>query len=262
MTILILFHTSFRDLKHFYLFVQTRMKIDFPHTIMSYNRFVELQRTFAFLLLSLSKWRHCSNTPVFLLSTLLLSATATSKEKSSTKHSRNLPREREMHPRMVLWIQPSSDYQWQGKTSSTFFSLRAMRTTERCWNIWTSTNESLASSSKAGDISRKISSNSSLLTESTLRTRLKREMKNALMLQHDKIMLQKKSLIETVNDQLKDICRIELNPPSMLSEVHHQSVISFCCFLLWQRSSINTAEEVVHPSFLPTAWLGRPKQST
>ena len=35
-------------------------------------------------------------------------------------------------------------------------------------------------------------------------TRLKKGMKNALMLQHDKIMLRKRSLIETVNDQLKN----------------------------------------------------------
>ena len=44
MTILILFHSSsFRNLKHFYLFVRTYMQKDFPHTA-SYNRFVELQR--------------------------------------------------------------------------------------------------------------------------------------------------------------------------------------------------------------------------
>ena len=44
MTILILFHSfSFRNLKHFYLFIRTHMQKDFPHTV-SYNRFVELQR--------------------------------------------------------------------------------------------------------------------------------------------------------------------------------------------------------------------------
>ena len=44
MTILILFHSSsFRNLKHSYLFVRTHMQKDFPHTV-SYNRFVELQR--------------------------------------------------------------------------------------------------------------------------------------------------------------------------------------------------------------------------
>ena len=44
MTILILFHSSsFRNLKHFYLFVRAHMQKNFPHTA-SYNRFVKLQR--------------------------------------------------------------------------------------------------------------------------------------------------------------------------------------------------------------------------
>ena len=34
-------------------------------------------------------------------------------------------------------------------------------------------------------------------------------MKNALMPLFDKIMLRKRSLIETVNDQLKNVCQIE-----------------------------------------------------
>ena len=50
MTILIFFHTSsFQDLRHFYLFVRTRMRIDFPHTI-SYNLFVKFQQKIASLL--------------------------------------------------------------------------------------------------------------------------------------------------------------------------------------------------------------------
>ena len=34
-------------------------------------------------------------------------------------------------------------------------------------------------------------------------------MKNSLMSMHDKIMLRKRSVIETVNDELKNICQIE-----------------------------------------------------
>jgi hypothetical protein len=34
-------------------------------------------------------------------------------------------------------------------------------------------------------------------------------MKNALMLIHDKIILRKRAIIETINDQLKNICQIE-----------------------------------------------------
>ena len=40
-------------------------------------------------------------------------------------------------------------------------------------------------------------------------TRIKKNMKNSLMLMSDKIHLRKRALIETVNDQLKNICQIE-----------------------------------------------------
>jgi len=40
-------------------------------------------------------------------------------------------------------------------------------------------------------------------------TKLKKNMKNALMLIHDKIVLRKRAIIETINDQLKNICEIE-----------------------------------------------------
>ena len=70
-------------------------------------------------------------------------------------------------------------------------------------------------------------------------TRLKKGMKNALMLQRDKIMLRKRSLIETVNDQLKNICQVELDPPSMLPELHHQSVVGFGGFLILRQKAIH-----------------------
>ncbi|GHV52612.1 hypothetical protein FACS1894181_15830 [Bacteroidia bacterium] len=40
-------------------------------------------------------------------------------------------------------------------------------------------------------------------------TKLKKNMKNALMLIHDKIILRRRAIIETINDQLKNICQIE-----------------------------------------------------
>ena len=40
-------------------------------------------------------------------------------------------------------------------------------------------------------------------------TKIKKNMKNSMMLLHNKIMLRKRSLIETVYDQLKNICHIE-----------------------------------------------------
>lgn len=40
-------------------------------------------------------------------------------------------------------------------------------------------------------------------------TGIRNKMKNSLMSMHDKIMLRKRSVIETVNDELKNICQIE-----------------------------------------------------
>ena len=40
-------------------------------------------------------------------------------------------------------------------------------------------------------------------------TKIRRNMKNSLMNLYDKIMLRKRSVIETVNDELKNVCHIE-----------------------------------------------------
>ena len=82
-------------------------------------------------------------------------------------------------------------------------------------------------------------------------------MKNALMLQHDKIMLRKRSLIETVNDQLKNVCQIELDPPSMLTKLHHQSVIGFGCFLFLRQKTFHQHCRGVCTSLFPAGCLGR-----
>ena len=55
-------------------------------------------------------------------------------------------------------------------------------------------------------------------------TKIKKNMKNKLMLMLDKILLRKRALIETVNDQLKNICQIE--------HTRHRSVVNFIVNLL------------------------------
>lgn len=55
-------------------------------------------------------------------------------------------------------------------------------------------------------------------------TKLKKNMKNKLMPMIDKIMLRKRALIETVNDQLKNICQIE--------HTRHRSLANFVVNLL------------------------------
>src|SRR5690606_14052061 len=50
-------------------------------------------------------------------------------------------------------------------------------------------------------------------------TSIRNNMKNSLMTMSDKILLRKSSLIETVNDELKNICQVEHS--------RHRSVVNF-----------------------------------
>jgi hypothetical protein len=71
-------------------------------------------------------------------------------------------------------------------------------------------------------------------------------MKNTLRLMHDKLALRKRALIETLNDELKNICQIE--------HTRHQSFDNFITNLLsgliaysffHKKLSINLKQEVV-----------------
>ena len=55
-------------------------------------------------------------------------------------------------------------------------------------------------------------------------TKVRKNMKNSLMLTQDKILLRKRSLIESVNDELKNICQIE--------HTRHRSVDNFLSNLI------------------------------
>lgn len=65
-------------------------------------------------------------------------------------------------------------------------------------------------------------------------TKLKKNMKNKLMLMEDKILLRKRAIIETINDHLKNICQIE-----------HSRHRSFTNFM------VNIVSGLIAYSFLP-----------
>lgn len=84
-------------------------------------------------------------------------------------------------------------------------------------------------------------------------TKLKSNMKNKLMVMTDKLLLRKRSIIETVNDQLKNISQIEhsrhrsplnflVNLVSGLIAYTHQS-----CKPSLNLSQFPRLEEVVYP---------------
>ena len=226
MTILILFHSSsFRNLKHFYLFVRTHMQKDFPHTA-SYNRFVELQR---------KVWDKCTSIS-FIDSTPI----------------------RSCHIKREKQHKTFKEFARKGKSTLGWFygfklHLIINDKGELLDFLLTPGNVDDRAPLKHMDFHKRIFGKlfgdrgyiSKDLFEQLfidgvhLITRLKKGMKNALMLQHDKIMLRKRSLIETVNDQLKNICQVELDPPSLLPKLHYQSVIGFGRFLLLRQKAFH-----------------------
>ena len=77
-------------------------------------------------------------------------------------------------------------------------------------------------------------------------TKIKKNIKNSLMLLQDKIALRKRALIETVNDELKNICQIE--------HTRHRSFENFTTNLLSgliaysffdKKPSINLQEDII-----------------
>jgi hypothetical protein len=65
-------------------------------------------------------------------------------------------------------------------------------------------------------------------------TKIKKNMKNKLMLLEDKLLLRKRAIIETINDQLKNICQIEHS--------RHRSIYNFI---------VNVISGLIGYSFLP-----------
>ncbi len=65
-------------------------------------------------------------------------------------------------------------------------------------------------------------------------SKIRKNMKNSLMNINDKILLRKRALIETINDELKNICQIEHS--------RHRSVVNFVS---------NTIAGLIAYSFLP-----------
>ena len=243
MTILILFHSSsFRNLKHFYIFIFVRvhMQKDFPHTA-SYNRFVELQR---------KVWDKCTSIS-FIDSTPIRSC--------------HIKREKQHKTFEEFAGKMKSTLGWfygfklhliiNDKGGLLDFLLTPGNVDDRAPLKYMSSHKRIFSKlfGDRGYISKDLFKQ--LFIDGVhLVTRLKKGMKNALMLQHDKIMIRKRSLIETVNDQLKNICQIEHTRHRFFPNFIINLLSALAAFSFFDKKpSINTAEEFIHPSFLTIA---------
>lgn len=205
MTILVLFHTMRqRDLKSFYLgYVCNHMRKEFPHRL-SYNRFVERQAKVGLRLL------------LFLQTCALGKCTGISIIDSTPLKSCNIKRAHS-HRTMKGWAA-------KGKcTMGWFYGFKLHIVINDRGEIiqWTLTpgNVDDREPLKDKDFTQRL-----FIDDIHLVTKLKKNMKNSLMDLHDKILLRKRAIIETVNDELKNVCYIE--------HTRHRSIDGFASNLI------------------------------
>ena len=246
MTILILFHSGhYRDLKHYYInHVKKHMKSEFPQTV-SYNRFVELQKKVVVKL------------AIFLKMFYLGKCTGISYIDSTPIRVCHIKREKQ-HKVFKGFAQ-------KGQCSLGWFygfklHLIINDKGEILDFIITPGNidnrKPLSDMNLHKIIFGKLFGDKGYISKDLfeqlfidgvhLITKIKKNMKNSLMLLQDKIALRKRALIETVNDELKNICQVE--------HTRHRSFDNFVTNLLSEllaysffekKPSINLQENIV-----------------
>lgn len=209
MCILLLFHLSgFRCFKHFYLFyVQRHMQSEFPKTV-SYNRFVELSQGVLMQMCLFMKTcclgtctgiSFVDSTPIRVCNNKRIKANRVFKDTATVGKS------------TMGWFYGFKLHiviNDRGEILS--FAITQANVDDR----EPLKNEGFLRSvfgklfGDKGYISKKLVE--MLFTGGIhLITGLRNNMKNSLMTLHDKITLRKRSVIETVNDELKNICQVE-----------------------------------------------------
>ena len=246
MTILILFHSGhYRDLKHYYInHVKKHMKSEFPQTV-SYNRFIELQKKVVVKL------------AIFLKMFCLGKCTGISYIDSTPIRVCHIKREKQ-HKVFKGFAQ-------KGQCSLGWFygfklHLIINDKGEILDFIITPGNidnrKPLSDMNLHKRIFGKLFGDKGYISKDLfeqlfidgvhLITKIKKNMKNSLMLLQDKIALRKRALIETVNDELKNICQVE--------HTRHRSFDNFITNLLSgliaysffdKKPSINLQEDIV-----------------
>ena len=246
MTILILFHSGhYRDLKHYYInHVKNHMKSEFPETV-SYNRFVELQKKVVVKL------------AIFLKMFCLGKCTGISYIDSTPIRVCHIKREKQHKVFNGLAQKGQCSLGWfygfklhliiNDKGEILDFIITPGNIDDR---------KPLSDMNLHKRIFGKLFGDKGYISKDLfeklfidgvhLITKIKKNMKNSLMLLQDKIALRKRALIETVNDELKNICQVE--------HTRHRSFNNFITNLLSgliaysffdKKPSINLQEDIV-----------------
>ena len=233
-TIMILFHNSnFRTFKHFYnQYVKVHMTEDFPNTV-SYNRFVELKQSCLLHLVMFVKFCNLGDctgisfidsTPIRVCSNKRISRNKVFDGIASTGKS------------TMGWFYGFKLHLLINEKGEILnFQITKANVDDR---------EPLKKGDFLKDIVGKIYADKGYVGQKLafellekgihLVTGIRSNMKNRLMTFMDKILLRKRSVIETINDQLKNICQIE--------HTRHRSATNFV---------VNLVAGIAAYSFLP-----------
>lgn len=208
-TILILFHSmQFRNLKHFYInYVQKHMAEYFPETV-SYNRFVELQKK-ALMPMAL-----------FLQTCCLGTCTGISFIDSTPIRVCHIRREKQHKVFKDIAAKGQCSMGWfygfklhivindKGEILDFLFTQGNVDDREPLKNKTFHKSVFGKLFGDKGYIGKTLFEDL-FIDGIHLITKIRKNMKNSLMHIQDKLLLKKRALIETVNDELKNICQIE-----------------------------------------------------
>ena len=208
-TILVLFHQKgYRCLKHFYTeHVCKHMRKEFPKTV-SYNRFVELQQS---IMLPLT---------IFIKKVLLGKCTGITFVDSTPLR---VCKEQRIHCHKVFRGIATRGHCSVGWFFGFKLHLLCNEKGELLNFVFTPANtddrQPLDYTEFMKNVKGKLVSDKGYLSKKLferlfvngiqLITKIKKNMKNSLMSNYDKILLRKRAIIETINDELKNICQIE-----------------------------------------------------
>jgi hypothetical protein len=208
-TILIFFHAGqFRNIKHFYInYVHVHLKKEFPQTV-SYNRFVELQRKAVIPM------------AIFLKTCCLGTCTGVSFIDSTPLRACHIKRERTNKVFKGIATKGQCSIGW-------FFGLKLHLIINDKGEILdfmltqgnVDDREPLRDKKFHEKVFGKLIGDKGYICKTLfeqlfidgihLMTKIRKNMKNSLMHIHDKILLRKRGIIGSVNDELKNICQIE-----------------------------------------------------
>lgn len=208
-TIMVLFHFgAFKNLKHFYIhYVKEHMKTEFPRTV-SYNRFVELLQASALPMTMFLKT--CCMGSCTGISFIDSTPIRVCKNKRIPRHKVFEGIAQRGKSTMGYFYGFKLHFVINDKGEILNFVITPGNTDDR---------EPLKNAKFIEQIKGKLYADkgyvSKTLTEVLfvdglhLITHIRNNMKNVLMEMKDKILLRKRSVIETINDELKNICSIE-----------------------------------------------------